>query len=317
MRGMSLIAILAAHTAWQPSIASIEPQGVRSGGSFVVQVDTSSVKSPIVVVAIREQAPKTQKHVSQPLTDNGPGDDAPQDGVIKYRISTDDTWLSMIGQTSTSLATTGVKYKVAVSVTRGTVDVPATSLTGKPPDPAKARLIVAQPTLEAIEVSRVVTVLASAGVTDVSRVIDGDFDSLRLSSLSLALKVLQARGQGMGSIVKDAQEQYANVGADVDVALKYPNRWLATSDVLHYSGKRVYTEALRGAALYDRIDPTILIAGLNEVANRNYLTEEYAALQRSLEQLSGALSEKQKQEYSARIEAFQKDLEALRLATSQ
>src|ERR1041385_158550 len=148
---------VAAPALAQPSIAGVDPHSVRAGGTIVVQIDTNDYQGPIIVSVFRQHPPLLAKHVSKLLEDNKPGDDAPQVGIIKYRIKTDDSWLSTI-DLKTNLATSEEQYKISIiSGSLQSINAPT----------AKA-------SLQPLEFARVITVLGHEGPLDQDAVLEGD-----------------------------------------------------------------------------------------------------------------------------------------------
>lgn len=174
---------MAIPAAAQPVVKSVDPQGVRAGGVFVVQLDTSSFAGSIVLIVERERPPALQKHISKLLHDGGPGDDAPQKGLIKYRIKTDDSWLSSFDLRH--LAQAEERYKIAViQIAVPVVANPNPQLT---PIPITKTNPGTQPSLQALDFAKVITVLGHAGPLDEAAVINGDLNGLLQTAVSLRL----------------------------------------------------------------------------------------------------------------------------------
>ena len=216
-------ALLATSSAAaQPRITSVDPRGVRVGGSFSVVIDASAAAAPFRVTVAPDRPPRIGKHTSDPIVDNGPLDEAPQKGIVRYRVPTDSSWLSHI-----SLTRDSQEAKEQYSISLQPVATVPLSLT------------------ETVSLTTV-TVFATPGLVDAAAAIDDDLNALLGAVLSIKKLTEAARANSThvwhetpgapGSsiavqIPPDLAKKWASEAEKTSGSVPFPNYML-----LHKSG---------------------------------------------------------------------------------
>jgi len=289
-----------------PVVTSVEPQGVRSGGSFVVQVDLQGSTLPFKIVVFRDDIDSFRKHASEPLTDNDAQDEARQTGLVKYRVKTDDSWLSRLNITGN--ANQEVRYRVALqaAVNIGTGNSLQSVKPGSKPAPA--------PMMQPTQFAELITVFARPEFNE-ELAVAGDIYGLLQLAVTLRLGVsdetmpaayawagtdLYAMGTvdySSGSLKK---HDYVLSAWKLD---KTPESEKSYSLVVDPKAWPELTEACAS------IDPTKCTAA-TRVPNAA-LQKQALQLENAVKQLEGILTPAQQKHYAAHLKLIKEQLSAV------